>query len=205
MNVERGGPCKKAVTLLMSIGMMPFVTSLGGCGEMLDDQAETDVETEVGAIGQTTCATTAANAQFTGGAVPAWVSTQTYGSRACTRAAIVDINNHSSTYLGPGDVPGGTWIEWADAAPTTSAACTSAYVRSDLYVRQGDSWVFAATQTGTNLWILNSCSVGSINWGSGSVQAGQSIRIVSQALTSSTATGFRRKLRVESRPPVIIR
>jgi len=204
MNAERGGPWTKAVTRLMSIGLMPLMTSLVGCGEMLDDQADTDVETEVGAIGQTTCATAAADATFTGGAVPAWVSTQTYGTRACTRAAIIDINNYSSSYLGPGDVPGGTWIEWADATPTTQSACTSAYLRSDLYTRQGNSWVFAATKTGVNSWILG-CQVGSINWGSANVQAGQSIRIVSQALTNSTPTSFRRKVRIESRRPVIIK
>jgi hypothetical protein len=133
------------------------------------------------------------------------VTTQTYGSRACTRAAIVDINNYSSTYLGPGDVPGGTWVEWADALPTTQSACTSAYLRSDLYTLQGNSWVFAATKTGVNSWLLGSCQVGSVNWGSANVQAGQSIRIVSQALTSATLAGLRRKVRIESRRPVIIK
>src|SRR5438046_3094311 len=94
---------------------LAFAGGLMGCGGLEESswsssrEGESDQVTE--AIGEGVCATAAANATFTGGATPAWVSPQTYGgSAACFKAVIVDVNSYSSSFLGPGDVPGGTFV-----------------------------------------------------------------------------------------------
>lgn len=157
------------------------------------------------AIG-TECSAASTTAAFVGGAN--YTSPQTYSTTSCFKAVVVDISNYSSTFLGAGNVAGGTYISWADSAPTTQAACTSSWVRADLFVWQNNAWTYKGFKTATGIWtpFFGSffCETAQVGFTAPDLVAGNTYRIAATARTAATSDAATRKVSVLSEPPVII-
>jgi hypothetical protein len=196
----------------ISFALLALAAAATGCAP-LDGEGEGDLEVTTGAYGESTCGTAPLNAGFSGGVSPAFVIGPTYGSPTCTGAAIIAIVNYSSNFVGAGDVPGGTWTEWADVVPTTQAACQAAAVYTAVSVLGSSQWNYCGQKVGFGHWIqipgwTPFCSPPAVAWtasqsGECGLEAGKTYKFMYRAI-NGPLNGPTRKVRIESRPPVFV-
>jgi hypothetical protein len=173
-----------------------------------DDPVSGDVAQAIG----TECSGANPTVTFNGGAN--YTSPQTYDTASCFKAVVVDITSYAASFLGAGDVPGGTYISWADSLPTTAAACTSSWVRSDLFVWNA-GWVYVGPRESHGAWVapdpsdpfsLSGCLfTPGTSYTAADLQAGKTYRIAATARTAASSSAATRRVRVVSQAPVIIR
>jgi hypothetical protein len=173
-----------------------------------DDPATGDVSQAIG----TECSGAAATVTFNGGAN--FTSPQTYDTASCFKAVVVDINNYSASFLGAGDVPGGTYISWADGGLGTPSACSASWVRTDLFVWNA-GWVYLGFRDSHGSWVagdptdpfnLSGCLFqAGTGYTAADLQAGKSYRIAATARTAATSAAATRRVRLVSQAPVVFR
>jgi len=138
-----------------------------------------------------------------------WTSPRTYSHPSCYKAAEAVIIDYSDVYSGPGDVPGGIYVDWADAVPTTASACASAFMRADLYVVGAD---LIGSKTSHGQWVdagsFAFCEPPGVSFTSEiPLYPGYTgvYGVSATARTSSSSSAPTRALHMEQRAPVIVR
>jgi len=215
---------------------MAVASSLTGCNAPVDGALE-PVESTEEAWSVASCGreTTIADHTFNGFInVPAnpnfqFVSPTTYNN--CTRSYVVDIDNLSASYVGPGGGGGPAahfTVAWADAVPTNAADCARLVGGAIIYVREqtpSGAEVVAASGSGSFPlpgggagWVAITGQVSSPGqWVSGpfggascvppsvtfyNITAGDTYRI---AATMRDGSGATRKVGLRTEPPITIR
>jgi hypothetical protein len=183
-----------------------------GCGSEVagsPDGEEAVMSTSAG-IGEAACADAPGGLQFDGGAN---VFVYPYSDASCYKAMRVTIVDYSSEYLGPGDVPGGTDVSWADAhrqggpaLPTTQAACEKLWVRADLYRLSGAGWLTVASKSSRGVW-SGGCQAPTVSFTEkvssteGELYAGTTYRIAGTARMDRTSGAQIAGITFVSHPP----
>lgn len=202
----------------MAWRLLVGLAMLSGCGADAFSSEEGANQEPVGiaseALGETTCFTTAAyDVKICTGCSATqplnWTSPQTYTHPDCSKAVIADILDYSPTYSGPGDVPGGIYVNWADAVPTTPTTCRSAYLAAELYVQGGTvignksafgQWIVAGPIAGCSPPGVSFTSEIPVRPGYGGIY-----RTVVSARTTQSSLSPTRKVRIQQRAPVFIK
>ncbi|HEY0989312.1 MAG TPA: hypothetical protein VGD80_19720, partial [Kofleriaceae bacterium] len=83
------------------------------------------------------------------GYVPEYISPAVYPLK-CPPS--IEINRYSSAYVGGTDIPGGTFVVWADAAPATRSACEGAFVEARLKRWVSGRWMLVSSKRVHGTW-----------------------------------------------------
>lgn len=184
------------------IGAMSCAVAFTACVDMAEESPVETVGETAQAIGEPDCAYLEPSTMFWG-FVPSggYTSPQTYDPEGCHKAHAIMIDDYSPLHVGNGDY-GGTDVLWADASPTTQAACEAALVRADLYHRKWFGWYLVESKTANGTWRSfpgsHFCELG-VGWGDEEpevLQPDRDYKIVATARVSGS--GATRKFRVES-------
>lgn len=161
--------------------------------------AEDELASVSQAFGSSSCGTVAANYSAIGAVDPLHTSPSSYNT--CYRGYVVDVDNLSSSYTGPG-LGGGQdahiEVSWAGSVPTTQASCESAWGAAYFYKWVGGAWV---DQTGRidsyGVWhppsgLAGWCDPPEIDTlGTVTMVAGESYRVAATMRTSYAGSSLR--------------
>ena len=193
------------------------IATMCGCGLAPGDLgSEQQLGTASEALGETTCYT---NTDYDVKVCPApngcpstqplaWTSPRTYSHPNCYKAVVADILYYDNSYTGVGDQPGGIYITWADAIPTTQSACVSAWIHADLY---DNSQTKTGSTSGSGEWVPASvtpayCVPPSVSFAIPAFPGNNGqYRMMASARTSSSSSAPTRMLRMEQRKPLNVR
>lgn len=200
---------ENAMTNQIVSGIVIALASLSLNGCMVDgiegEDAMLDIDQTELALGLE-CADTFATQTFNGGIN--YTSPQTYNQTSCYKGVAIDVTNYSSIYTQPGDIPGHTAVEWADALPNTQAACQSTVVTAYLFQWINGDWQYVDDKSSFGVWtsFFGSyyCSGPGVSFET-EMQAGRTYRIAATARTQNSSSAPTRKLHIESREAVILR
>ncbi|HEX2669667.1 MAG TPA: hypothetical protein VHM25_02290, partial [Polyangiaceae bacterium] len=152
------------------------------------------------------CAGAGVDATRTGAIDPEIVSPQTYNR--CTKSYVVEVDNVSAAYAGPGSgggPPGRVEIRWADTFTNTQAGCEDLHGAAIIFKWNGSSWtnVYGSnvqlSSDGAWLASLGFCAPPIISFND--VEEGASYKIAA-TMRLNSGTNPTRKVGILSREPV---
>lgn len=183
---------------LLSVSAFALTGCVAEMGE--SDVAEEDIVQAEEAIG-TECAAANPVKYFVGGFD--YTSPQTYTTANCYKAVPVTVGNYEAGFPPP---PPDTFehelwthVSWADAALSTQAACSAAWVRADVFKYVNNIPVYLGYLEDKGGWdsFLNTCMHPYVDI-TGFLQNGESYMVAATARTAATSAAPTRKVSVKS-------
>lgn len=189
--------------------MLAPVVILAACAMDLDSVDPEDIGEESQAL-DVECAMANPTAIFNGGAN--YLSGAHYDTPNCWKAVVIDINNYSAEFLGPGNIPGGTVVSAPTGAALEQARCGSSWTKAYLFEKVNNDWVpkksvfeSAVWVPPGGLWPNGYCAWPSVQFTAADLQAGKSYRVAASNREAVPPFGITtHQVSVKSVKPLVI-
>jgi hypothetical protein len=165
-------------------GLLAGAMATAACTEVTPGAQDDETATLIDELGEASCATTPADASFSG-RIPDVFSPTTYSNPRCFKAYVVDL-------FGTSFNDDSTIVEWA--GPTDQTSCNDSVMFLQVYRRQGSAWVAqGAKLRSAGAWVtgggLAFCAAPGFDIGEGA--GGNSYRFAASARFLSTGATSR--------------